>query len=176
VRVLGRSPTGEATPSRVLRLPQPGGAVYDEPPANAGFSREVGMQALRKRHRAIGIAALLMVIVVVTVPAMGKEPLERVLGLGFPTIGRIHYDDDGALAKLTGFNLGLGYSVRYFSTDPWKPEELNFFWGWGTIALIVPYIEFGFSYPIPISDGDRFLVIDFGLLYLVPYVQFSMYY
>jgi hypothetical protein len=135
-----------------------------------------GMQALQKRHRILGIVVVLTLLVLAAAPAVGAEPVDRVIGLAFPTFGWIDYNDDGALAKVSGINLGLGYSVRYFSTDPWIPEELNFYWGWGTVALIVPYIEFGFSYPIPISDGDRYLVIDLGLLYLVPYVQFSMYF
>ena len=116
---------------------------------------------------------------VVAPPADAELPpgaLEHVLGLGFPTIGSIRYDDEGNLDRVSGFNLGLGWSFRYFTGDPWEPEAFNSYWGWGTIALIIPYVEFGFSYPIPISEGDRFLVIDFGLLYLIPYFQFSMYY
>jgi len=132
-------------------------------------------------HRCLAarVAAIVLLLGLLSTSALAArvEPPEHLFGLGFPTIGSLRYDDDGNLARATGFNLGLGYSVRYFTgSDPWEPEKLNPYWGWGTIILFIPYIEFGFSYPIPLGEGDRFLVVDFGLLYLVPYFQFSLYY
>ncbi|MEM2368643.1 MAG: hypothetical protein QXQ50_10470 [Candidatus Bathyarchaeia archaeon] len=62
-----------------------------------------------------------------------------VIGLDFPTIGWVRYDKDGAIRGTWGFNLGLGISSRtYTAKDGLQPEKLNFFWGWGTLAILFP--------------------------------------
>ena len=102
---------------------------------------------------------------------------EHVVSLGFPTYGNINYDDAGNLRNLTGFNIALGYSARYFmSEDGLKPNRFNTYWGWGTVLLIVPYLEFGVSYPFELANGDQYVIISLGLLYIAPYIQFALYF
>ena len=129
--------------------------------------------------------SLLLLVMIVAVLILGTTtPLaaqvahpEHVLGFSLPTYGAVNYDDAGNLRNLTGFNIGLGYSARYFtSEDGLKPNRFNGYWGWGTILLIVPYLEFGVSYPFEIASGSQYFVIDLGLLYIFPYIQLSVYF
>ena len=107
-----------------------------------------------------------------------KAPsVSTVFGLSFPCWGRIHYDARGNLKKITGLNLGLGYSVRHYTpVSGLRPKRFNTYWGWGTIALVIPYVEVGVSYPIEIAGGPTYLVLDLGLFYILPWIGISIYF
>jgi hypothetical protein len=108
--------------------------------------------------------------------AVAEGP-RSVIGLSLPTFGFIHYNDEGQLVSVTGFNVGLGYSARYFfAKDGLQPNRFNGYWGWGTMVLILPYVEIGTAYPIAIAEGTQYVVFDLGLLYIVPYIGISVYY
>ena len=129
-----------------------------------------------KLQLALVVVVFALSLVAVSAFADGSRP-GHMLGFSAPTFGTVHYDVQGNLKSVTGFNIGLGYSARYFtSSDGLKPNRFNGYWGWGTVLLIVPYLEFGVSYPFEIAGGSQYFVIDLGLLYIIPYIQFSIYY
>jgi len=100
------------------------------------------------------------------------------VGLGsLPTIGWTHFDDAGNLVRVTGLNLALGYSARYFtSVDGLQPDRFNNYWGWGTFALIIPYLEFGWLYAIPMGAGSDLFAIDLGFIYIFPRIGLGFYF
>jgi len=105
-----------------------------------------------------------------------QEP-NRLLGVSFPSLGSVRYNDEGQIHRTSGLNLALGFSTRYYTGDGGlQPNQFNPYWGWGTLVLVVPYIEFGLSYPFELGDGDQFAVIDIGLIYIIPYITFSIWY
>ena len=107
---------------------------------------------------------------------MAAEGPHTVIGFSLPTIGVVHYNDAGQITSVTGFNIALGYSARYFyAKDGLQSNRFNGYWGWGTVILILPYIEFGTAYPIPVGEGDQY-VFDLGLIYIVPYIGVSVYF
>jgi len=103
------------------------------------------------------------------------EQFERVLGVGLPSIGRVHYGEDGLINRMTGFNIALGYSVRYYN-DGLLPDEFNWFWGWGTVALLLPYVEFGVTYPLVVGEKGNLLLLDLGFIYIAPKIGISVIY
>ncbi len=103
------------------------------------------------------------------------SPFESTIGLSLPTFGRVHYNDEGLIRRLTGFNLGLGYSARTYRNGLY-PEEFNVYWGWGTFLLILPYIEFGVSYPVIVGEKGNLLVLDLGVVYIAPRIGISILY
>jgi len=112
------------------------------------------------------------------IPALGEEAPsgkpETQLGFGFPTFGRLHYES-GYVTKVTGFNLGLGYSARYFTDDEGlQTDQFNFYWGWGTVLLILPYVEFGWTYAFEIADGEQLLLLPIGFFYIVPHFELAI--
>lgn len=107
--------------------------------------------------------------------AADGTPFESTLGLSLPSFGRVHYSEEGVLNKLTGFNLGLGYSVRYYNRG-FEVEAFNLYWGWGTVLLLIPYVEFGLSYPLPIGEKGNLLVLDLGVVYIAPRLGISILY
>lgn len=129
-----------------------------------------------KLQLALVVVLLVFSLATFSVFAEGSRP-GHMLGFSAPTFGTVHYNDRGALKSITGFNIGLGYSARYFTSDDGlRPNRFNGYWGWGTVLLILPYFEFGVSYPFEIAGGSQYFVIDLGLLYIVPYIQFSIYF
>lgn len=125
---------------------------------------------------AFTLTTCLVALVAVCARADVARPA-HMLGFSAPTYGTVHYDDQGSLKSVTGFNIGLGYSARYFTSNGGlEPNRFNGYWGWGTVLLILPYFEFGVSYPFEIAGGSQYFVIDLGLVYIVPYIQFSIYY
>jgi|GEM_PF-3034160 hypothetical protein len=96
--------------------------------------------------------------------------------VGLPRFGFIYYNRAGRISKIAGFNLALGYSERRFFGDGLQPERFNGYWGFGTVLLIIPYIELGVAYPIPISEGAQYIVINAGVIYIVPQVGVSVYF
>ena len=105
-----------------------------------------------------------------------QEP-DRLFGVSFPSFGSVRYNDEGEIHRTSGLNLTLGYSSRHYTGDGGvQPNQFNSYWGWGTLVLVIPYVEFGLSYPFALGDGDQFVVIDVGLLYFIPYISFSIWY
>ena len=126
----------------------------------------------------IGIMMMFLVLVAFSGVATATAQPGHVLGLGIPTFGTLRYDETNQLTDVSGFNLALGFSTRHFTViGGLKPDRFNSYTGWGTWALIIPYIEIGTCYPIPVGGGDQYLVIDFGLLYyFIPHIGISLYY
>ncbi|MCK4391627.1 hypothetical protein KAX17_01815 [Candidatus Bipolaricaulota bacterium] len=109
--------------------------------------------------------------------ASASDRPETILGFSLPTFGSVHYDDEGNLKSVTGFNLGLGYSTRYYRAENGlQPNRFNGYWGWGTILLLLPYFEFGVSYPFEIAGGTQYVVLDLGFIYIVPAIGLSIYF
>ncbi len=111
------------------------------------------------------------------VAAHAGEP-GMTVGLGsLPTIGWTHFDDGGNLVRVTGLNLALGYSARYYTPDDGlRPDRFNNYWGWGTFALIIPYLEFGWLYAIPMGEGPQLFTIDLGFIYIFPRIGLGFYF
>ncbi len=128
----------------------------------------------------VGIVVLLSWAVIGCAGVMGMaqemEP-DQLFGLSLPTFGSVKYNDDGEIYRTQGLNLGLGFSRRnYTSEGGLQPDRFNTYWGWGTVLLVIPYIEFGLSYPLSIADGEQFIVFDVGLFYIAPYISISIWY
>ena len=84
------------------------------------------------------------------------EDNNMMVGLDLPTVGWAISNEVGEITGYRGVNLGLGYSEkRYF--DPMKYSSFNTYWGFGTIAIIMPYGEIGGDYAFARqSDGSFF--------------------
>jgi len=76
-----------------------------------------------------------------------------------------NYNEGGELTGYNGINLGLGVSFRTFLT---KATQANLYWGWGTVVLVLPYIEFGVTYQ------TDWVVIDVGTWWIYPRVGFAI--
>lgn len=75
--------------------------------------------------------------------------------------------EDGMPTRLQAVNWGLGYTdKRYFS--PAEVGSFNWWWAWGTVSVIVPYIAVGGDYYI-----NQQLVVEAGLLYLAPFISLT---
>jgi len=128
-------------------------------------------------NRLFGSVLLVGAAVSIGLVGAAAEGPHTVIGFSLPTIGVVHYNEAEQITSVTGFNIGLGYSARYFyAEDGLQPNRFNGYWGWGTIALILPYIEFGTAYPIPVGRGDQYIVFDLGLIYIIPYIGVSVYF
>lgn len=98
-------------------------------------------------------------------PESPPPPPRIIVGLSLPTIGTVEYDTSGRIVATRGLNFLLGVSYRrYFRS---LHSGLNFFWGSGTIILIIPYWEFGLDYAIPLGY-KQFMSIDLYFLYVIP--------
>lgn len=102
--------------------------------------------------------------------------LNNTVGFALPTYGWIHYNQAGRIKSLTGFNAGLGYSWRGYFGKGVKLNQFNGYWGWGTVVLIVPYLELGTTYALPIGEANQILAIDVGLIYIFPNLGFSIWF
>lgn len=102
---------------------------------------------------------------------------DMVVGFSFPTIGSTQYNQYGRIDSLTGINAGLGYSWRNYFGDGVEMREWNGYLGAGTVAILVPYFEFGTTYTEPLGkQNDAVLAIDLGALYLLPYLSISLWF
>ena len=54
-----------------------------------------------------------------------------------------------------------------------KRGQFNWFWEWGVVGLIIPYLGAGGAWVIPTSETNDF-VITVGVMYIVPYLGFSI--
>lgn len=131
---------------------------------------------LRNGWSVLVAVCFLMALSPVAIGADGKPGMT--VGLGsLPTIGWTRFNENGQLVAVTGFNLGLGYSARYFRTeDGLQPDRFNNYWGWGTVALIIPYIEFGWLYAMPMGSKGGLFVIDLGFIYILPHIGLGFYF
>ncbi len=122
--------------------------------------------------------AMLSIVAALSSIALGSTQPEHVLGFEIPAFGTLHYDEANQLTDVSGFNLALGFSTRHFTVNGGlQPARFNSYTGWGTLLLIIPYIEIGTCYAIPVGGGDQYLVIDFGLLYyFIPRIGISLFY
>ena len=108
------------------------------------------------------VLSLSMVMAFGTVEA-APEPItmndnDMMVGLDRPTVGWATTNDAGEITGYRGVNLGLGYSEkRYFNSL--TMEEFNTYWGFGTTALILPYIEVGGDYPFARRDDGSFFSV-----------------
>lgn len=94
-----------------------------------------------------------------------------VIGLSFIPVGQVSGCGD-RLKGLVGINMLLGVSFR--SYIPELRPGWSFYSGWGTIALLIPYVELGAIYVFP---GNKvWPAIEFGLLYIIPYIGVSLYF
>ncbi len=116
--------------------------------------------------------ALFVFLMAPVVMAQDNEP-DMEIGLSLPTIGWHSFNDEGLIQTASGINFGLGFSWKTFPGGL-KPDQFNFFWGWGTVVIILPYLEAGFRYPVSMNDdGTSMLNVDIGVIYFVPYIGVS---
>jgi len=125
------------------------------------------------------IVSLTVLVMLVGVLAYASPKPSWMIGLDLPTIGWPRYDENGALKRVWGLNLGLGLSFRYFTAeDGLQPGRFNFYWGWGTIFLFLPtYFEVGAMYPF-VMDTDKLFCFSVGIvgiliIYPVPLISAS---
>lgn len=116
---------------------------------------------------ALAVSALFADSAASTSITVKPDPTARwtnVLGLDFPTYGVVTRNAAGQIIGVSGFNFGLGYSQKNYN----KPLETNIFngyWGWGTMGLIVPYVDFGADY---VMDSGFYFGGMIGLLLIIP--------
>ncbi len=83
------------------------------------------------------------------------------LSFGFPVIEKIKFNQENQIIKKYGLNLAIGYSqFNYFK--PLKNNRLYFYWHFGTILLIIPYIGIGSEYYF------NNIFIGWGTFYFIP--------
>ncbi|MFW6422058.1 MAG: hypothetical protein ACOCZX_04435 [Candidatus Bipolaricaulota bacterium] len=132
---------------------------------------------------AVSMALLITLVFTMTVAAQQEDRYQRypetdmVIGFSLPTIGWTHYNDRGKIDSLNGINAGLGYSWRGYFGDGVDMGEFNGYWGAGTMAILVPYLEIGTTYAQPLGEGeDSLLAVDMGVLYIIPYLSLSVWF
>lgn len=90
--------------------------------------------------------------------------VDHVIGAGLIAFGWVQYDD-GILRSITGVNWTLGFSRRHFTAeDGLRPDRFNFYWGWGTMFLLLPYLEVGVTYLFPVANGIEYIGLNMGVL------------
>ncbi|HOQ40179.1 MAG TPA: hypothetical protein PK561_07200 [Fervidobacterium sp.] len=87
--------------------------------------------------------------------------------------GRAVYGDKGQIVGYNGFGIGVVFRNYFDSVNGMKKEQFNWFWEWGTVALLIPYVGVGGDYVMPLSETNDF-VITIGTIYVVPYLSFSI--
>jgi len=97
-----------------------------------------------------------------------------IFGFSLPTIGGASYNEVGNIKSMFGLNIGLGISYRQYFGTGLQPNQFNGFWGVGTFILIIPYWEFGVTYPIPLAGGRQLLDIDLEIIYIIPSIGISI--
>ena len=89
------------------------------------------------------------------------------IGLDLPSIAKVNHNEDGQIVSLLGANIGLGISYKkYFS--PLEASKFNPYWGVGTVAIIVPYVQVGADYVM-----DNGFYIGGGLFWISPEIHFG---
>ncbi|HHU93338.1 MAG TPA: hypothetical protein GXZ20_09435 [Halanaerobiaceae bacterium] len=93
------------------------------------------------------------------------QNIDYQVGLDLPNVGWAYHDEEGNLKGFRGINLGLGYSQKTYFEPGLKEGKFNNFWGWGTVALIIPYGEIGTEYPFALQENGSFWTVG-GALYV----------
>ncbi|MEM2002836.1 MAG: trypsin-like peptidase domain-containing protein [Candidatus Methanomethylicaceae archaeon] len=86
--------------------------------------------------------------------------------------GWLARDDEGRIVRESGFNIGFGVSFRYYGNQGLQPGRPNWYWGWGTVLLVFPYLEVGLSWKLNPEEGG--FVFHLGLWYFYPYLELSI--
>ncbi len=97
-----------------------------------------------------------------------------VIGFSLPSFGGARYGSQGYIKSMFGGNILLGISYRSYTGIGLRPGRFNFYWGIGTLLLLLPYWEFGFTYPLSLANGEQLLNLDIGVLYILPYLGISL--
>ncbi len=93
------------------------------------------------------------------------------LGFDINAVGiNIKYNADGAITNVTYINIFLGVTFKTFFT-PVEFNKFNFYWQWGTVCFIMPYIGVGGEYIT--SNGFYF---GFGTYYIAPTIYIGKYF
>ncbi|MEJ6951631.1 hypothetical protein [Natronospora cellulosivora (SeqCode)] len=88
-----------------------------------------------------------------------RDNITNRIGLDLPTVGWGIFNDADEIIGWQGVNIAFGYSrLNYF--EPLKYNEINPYWQWGTVVLVVPYVGVGIEYPIEVNDGDGIVSIN----------------
>ncbi|MFW6257066.1 MAG: hypothetical protein ACOC2O_02880 [Bacillota bacterium] len=89
---------------------------------------------------------------------LNPDHTEMMIGFDFPTVGWAMSNSAGEINGYRGANFMIGYSEkRYFESLRFR--EFNPYWGWGTVALISPYIEVGGDYPFARQEDGSFFAV-----------------
>ena len=91
---------------------------------------------------------VLVLALVLLAGVVFAQDFEYESAIGFGDVGyafNIHTNGDGAITRVQAINWQLGYTdKRYF--DPVSIGQFNLFWGWGTTALLLPWLGVGGDY------------------------------
>ena len=102
-----------------------------------------------------------------------EELPTKMVGIDLPNYGWAETNEQGQITGYEGFNVGLGYSKKNYFEPGLKINQFNPYWGWGTVVLILPYIEAGGDYVLEPNANDEFWSFGgaVGLYALVPSIR-----
>ncbi|PRX31813.1 hypothetical protein BX659_105144 [Orenia metallireducens] len=81
---------------------------------------------------------------------------EMMIGLDLPHVGWAKRNEEELITVYKGFNLALGYSQKNYFELGLRVGQFNPYWGWGTILLIIPYVEVGRDYIFTPNEEGNF--------------------
>ena len=87
------------------------------------------------------------------------ETPEKTIGLDYPSYGWAMKNDQGQITGYQGFNLGMGYSRKNYFEAGLKTEQFNPYWGWGTVGILVPYVNVGGDYVLEPKENGAFWTV-----------------
>ncbi len=90
------------------------------------------------------------------------DEADMIAGFDRPTYGWARVNDNNEITGYRGVNYFLGYSEKRY-LNPLKIDDLNFFWGFGTQALVLPYIGGGVDFTLGQRDDGSFFSIGGGI-------------
>ena len=116
------------------------------------------------------LTCLVVLLLSSSLSSVEFEKKKHAVGFYAPAYGRMQFNSENQLEKVTGINILLGYTKKkYFY--PVELNEFNPFWHGGTFALIIPYIGIGTEY---IKDNGFF--VSFHTVYILPLFNIGMYF
>lgn len=129
----------------------------------------------RKMRKVLTFFMLLFLIVAASNAVAAQDAngvFTSAIGLDFNMFGtNVIYNGSGSIVAASYINLGLGITFKNFFS-PVEFNKFNFYWQWGTICLIIPFIGVGGEYIA--SSGFYFGI---GLYYFVaPMVYIGKYF
>lgn len=89
-------------------------------------------------------------------------------------VGWLRWDDAGRLTEIWGYHIGLGVWFRYYGARGFVTGQGNWYWGWGTVLFIVPYLEIGVAWKF--GSQDQGLVLHLGLWLIYPCLDLSIHF